>query len=78
MLFDVIWFFHAERVYEWIYNLKMGRLHVSIFLIQQNGSPHFLLQKTFFYYARSSIGFLVGRIGFEPMTNGLKVRCSTS
>jgi hypothetical protein len=25
-----------------------------------------------------SLGFLVGRTGFEPVTNGLKVHCSTS
>jgi hypothetical protein len=26
----------------------------------------------------STLNFVVGRAGFEPATNGLKVRCSTS
>jgi hypothetical protein len=68
--------FKARRVY-FLMTARMRRISVPVVLAgakPKNKKGVTITRNAFLLTAK----FVVGRAGFEPATNGLKVRCSTS
>ena len=70
---------YRVRLSPWIWRLGQGQLRTANLALRNNGCRKNKKGAMIAHDAFDAAAkFVVGRAGFEPATNGLKVRCSTS